>query len=211
MDRDFKGIWIPKEVWLDDRLSALEKIILAEIDSLDDGETGCFAGNQYLAEFCQCSVTKVSTCISKLVELGYLESASFDGRKRVLKSSLSKFERQNNKNCKADFQKVKGSLNSNIASNIVENRYCSFDDFWKLYPKKVGKAQAEKAWNKLKVDEPLFEAMKKAIECQKRSKQWKDKQYIPYPATWLNGRRWEDELEDQNELNHDADAIREFF
>ena len=54
MDRDFKGIWIPKEIWLDERLNALDKIILAEINSLD-GEDGCYASNQYLAEFCQCS------------------------------------------------------------------------------------------------------------------------------------------------------------
>ena len=211
MNRDFKGIWIPKEIWLDDRLSALEKMILAEVDSLDDGDDGCFASNQYLAQFCQCSVTKVSTCISKLIELGYLETTSFDGRKRVLKSCLSKFERQDSKNCKPAFQKMKGSIDSNIANNITENNYCSFDEFWKLYPKKVGKAQAEKAWKKLKVDEALFDTMKKAIECQKRSKQWMDKQYIPYPSTWLNGRRWEDELEERTDLNYDADGIREFF
>lgn len=211
MDRDFKGIWIPKEVWLDDRLSALEKMILAEVDSLDDGETGCFASNQYLAEFCQCSEAKITKAIAKLKNLGYVEAVSFDGRKRLLRSRMVKNTTLTSKKYEADLQKVLPSSISNIASNIVENKYCSFDDFWKLYPKKVGKAQAEKAWTKLKVDEPLFEAMKKAIECQKRSKQWKDKQYIPYPATWLNGRRWEDELEDQNELNHDADAIREFF
>ena len=35
-DREWRGIWIPKEVWLDERLSALEKIILFEIDSLDN-------------------------------------------------------------------------------------------------------------------------------------------------------------------------------
>ena len=37
-ERDFKGVWIPKEVWLDERLSMLDKGIFAEIDSLDKGE-----------------------------------------------------------------------------------------------------------------------------------------------------------------------------
>jgi hypothetical protein len=41
MERDFKGVWIPKEIWLDERLNALEKIILTEIDSLDATERGC--------------------------------------------------------------------------------------------------------------------------------------------------------------------------
>lgn len=120
MNRDFKGVWIPKEVWLDDRLTALDKVIFVEIDSLDDGETGCYASNQYLAEFCQCSVTKVSSAVAKLTELGYIETASFDGRKRVLKSRLTKSVRQTNEKCKADEQKVKGSLNNNIANNKVD-------------------------------------------------------------------------------------------
>lgn len=120
MNRDFKGVWIPKEIWLDDRLTALDKVIFVEIDSLDDGETGCYASNQYLAEFCQCSVTKVSNAVAKLTELGYIETASFDGRKRVLKSRLTKSVRQDNEKCKADEQKVKGSLNNNIANNKVD-------------------------------------------------------------------------------------------
>ena len=52
-NRDFKGVWIPKEVWLDTRLNALDKVILMEIDSLDQGEKGCYASNEHLAEFCQ--------------------------------------------------------------------------------------------------------------------------------------------------------------
>lgn len=120
MNRDFKGVWIPKEIWLDDRLTALDKVIFVEIDSLDDGETGCYASNQYLAEFCQCSVTKVSSAVAKLTELGYIKTASFDGRKRILKSRLTKSVRQTNEKFKADEQKVKVSLNNNIANNKVD-------------------------------------------------------------------------------------------
>ena len=116
-DRDFKGVWIPKEIWLDTRLTSLDKVILVEIDSLDNGEKGCFASNEHLADFCQCSLTKVSTSISKLIEFGYVGVASFDGRKRFLKSRLSKSERQPFKNCEADFQKVKDSNTSNKPKN----------------------------------------------------------------------------------------------
>ena len=91
--RDFKGVWIPKEIWLDERLNALDKCIFVEVDSLDNEETGCYASNKYLAEFCKCSETKVSTALSKLINLGYLYVQSFDGRQRILKSRLSKIER----------------------------------------------------------------------------------------------------------------------
>lgn len=121
--RDFKGVWIPKKVWLDTRLNALDKVILMEIDSLDQGEKGCYASNEHLAEFCQCSKTKVSTAISKLIECGYLYIQNFDGRKRELKSRLSNFERQNIKNCNADIQNLKESNTvNNTVNNTVSNK-----------------------------------------------------------------------------------------
>ena len=58
MSRKFKGIWIPQKIWLDKNLTPLEKIILLEIDSLDDEKVHCFATNKYLADFCQCSEKK---------------------------------------------------------------------------------------------------------------------------------------------------------
>ena len=71
-----------------------------------------------------------------------------------------------------------------------------FNQFWTAYPKHIAKQSAVKAFEKLKPDEKLLEAMLKAIEMQKESKQWEKDggAFIPYPATWLNQRRWEDEL-----------------
>lgn len=117
-ERDFKGIWIPAEVWLDERLNPLEKVILMEIDSLDCGEKGCYASNEYIAGFCQCSESKVAHAVTRLVELGYVSRKSFDGRQRILQSRLAKFARQNSKVCKADVQNLQ---ESNIDSNIDIN------------------------------------------------------------------------------------------
>ena len=114
-ERDFKGIWIPAEVWLDERLNPLEKVILMEIDSLDCGDKGCYASNEYIAGFCQCSESKVAHAVTRLVELGYVSRKSFDGRQRILQSRLAKFARQNSKVCKADVQNLQ---ESNIDSNI---------------------------------------------------------------------------------------------
>ena len=95
--RDFKGVWIPKEIWLDTELTMLDKVILVEINSLDNGDTGCYASNEYLSEFCNCSVSKVSESISKLKKLGYLELIKTDGRHRYLRSRLLKNRRQTTK------------------------------------------------------------------------------------------------------------------
>lgn len=87
--RDFKGVWIPKEIWLDNRLTAVEKVLLIEIDSLSGGELGCIKTNETLAEFCQCGVRTVTRSISNLKDLGLIRVESFDGRKRVLRSCLA--------------------------------------------------------------------------------------------------------------------------
>lgn len=72
-----------------------------------------------------------------------------------------------------------------------------FDAFWKAYPKKVAKAKARMVWGKLNIDDKLFSQVMAALKLQRQSDQWaKDGgQYIPHPTTWLNGQRWEDEID----------------
>lgn len=84
--RAFKGIWIPAEIWLSEDLSDRDKIILAEIDSLDNID-GCFATNKYFANFFNLSIVRVSNIISNLIEKKYITS-SIDqsrGNRRVLR------------------------------------------------------------------------------------------------------------------------------
>lgn len=83
MNRDFKGVWIPKEIWLDKELDLTEKALLIEIHSLDN-EFHCVAGNDYFAEFLNCSESTITRAIKHLKELGYIAS-SFDGRVRKLR------------------------------------------------------------------------------------------------------------------------------
>ena len=73
-----KGIWISKKLYFDKRLTALEKFILIELESLDN-EDGCCASNRYLANFCQCSVPKITQTIKKLSDLGYIEVTYIKG------------------------------------------------------------------------------------------------------------------------------------
>jgi uncharacterized protein YdaU (DUF1376 family) len=79
-----------------------------------------------------------------------------------------------------------------------------FPKFWKLYPNKKGKAAAEKAWKKLKVTDDLFSLIAQGLAKQCTSPAWtKDGgQFIPHPATWLNGKRWEDEVSVPSNVHH---------
>lgn len=74
-----------------------------------------------------------------------------------------------------------------------------FDQFWKAYPRKIGKGAAETAWKKIKEPGATLVLILEAIERQKESQDWQKEngQYIPNPATWLNQRRWEDEVSNQ--------------
>lgn len=64
-NRAFKGIWIPKEIWLNKDLSLIEKVFLVEIDSLDN-DKGCFASNAYFANFFGMSKGRCSQIIKSL-------------------------------------------------------------------------------------------------------------------------------------------------
>ena len=87
------------------------------------------------------------------------------------------------------------TVHNNTVHNITkENTYTpDFEEFWKEYPKKIGKRNTYKSWNK--INAPLVVILK-AIKEQKNSRQWKedDGKYIPHPSTWLNQGRWEDEI-----------------
>ena len=112
MNRDFKGIWIPANLWLSKELSITEKCLLAEIDSLDNNpEKGCFASNEYLGTFLGISTGRTANLISELKKKGYIEQVYFDGRNRGLRVP-SVYERESrlhenvnhlHKNVKADF------------------------------------------------------------------------------------------------------------
>lgn len=126
-ERDFKGVWFPKEIWFDTRINALDKMILLEIDSLDKDEKGCYASNEYLGNFCQCSPSKVSYSVNKLIQLGYLELISFNGRERCLRSLIS----LPSKIWEADYQNLLQRYikrNNNISNDILFKEKKSLED-----------------------------------------------------------------------------------
>lgn len=92
MNRNFKGIWIPAHIWLDDNINLTEKCLLAEIDSLSDID-GCFASNQYFADFFGLSKDRISKLISGLRKKGYItveliyKEGTCEVDKRIIKAN----------------------------------------------------------------------------------------------------------------------------
>ena len=118
MERYFKGVWIPKEVYLDKKLSWFEKILLVEIWNLDN-DNGCFASNEYFAEFLGVTTVHISRSISHLKDEGYLISEFIDN-KRILRAF--------NKNVKVLLTDGLTAINKNVKhiykdtkDNIINN------------------------------------------------------------------------------------------
>lgn len=85
--RQFKGIFIEASIWLEKGLSLIEKCLWAEIDSLFcEHHGGCYANNEYLADFIGIKERTLRDALAKLRAVGLIEDISFDGRTRVIKA-----------------------------------------------------------------------------------------------------------------------------
>jgi hypothetical protein len=71
----------------------------------------------------------------------------------------------------------------------------TFEQFWQLYPRKVGKLTAKRSWEKLS-QENKQKALEAIVEHRKfwvaKGTDW---EFIPHASTWLNQERFEDELD----------------
>lgn len=76
-----------------------------------------------------------------------------------------------------------------------------FDAFWTAYPRKQAKTPAAKAFARLRADDALLTTMLEALARHAASADWRKDggKFIPYPATWLNDRRWEDEAAEDDD------------
>ena len=81
---------------------------------------------------------------------------------------------------------------SSHSKTLIDER---FEEFWSVYPRKVGKSAVYKAWKRLRPDAALFSRILAAIDNAKATEQWQREagRFIPYPLTWLNQGRWDDD------------------
>lgn len=94
----------------------------------------------------------------------------------------------------------------------AQSRSDYFDRFWKLYPKKKSKADAEKAWSKLKMSDEFFTVIIQALSVQCSSQDWTKEagKYVPLAGTWIRGKRWEDEVSPAAQQKHNGFAQADY-
>lgn len=139
--REFKGIFIPAELWLNTELTVNEKVLYAEIDSFTSNDKSCFISNKHIADLLNVTETNASKCLSSLIQKGLVEVTKFDGRRRYVKTTLYK-------NDKADLSKTtrqgcqeRQNINTFTKDRKKENilKESEIVDFWnentKDYPK----------------------------------------------------------------------------
>ena len=166
-NRNFQGVWIPKEIYLSQELNWTEKILLIEITSLDN-EEHCIASNKYFADFLGVNEFTISHAISKLKKLGYIKQIDFDGRQRRLASCLNAgllistnegCEKQQGSIAENSKAQIYNNIENNIGNNLdyIKENFIKektepfeneFQDFWELFPRdrRGNKQKAYKAY-----------------------------------------------------------------
>lgn len=165
MERAFKGVWIPKEIWLSEHLTLQEKVFLVEIDSLDN-EDGCYASNKHFAKFFGLSKGRCSQIISQLSEKGYI---SITYKRNEDKSIDKRVIRVVNKlNTPIKFPKdpyLENDKESNTSLSNTNNIYTLFQHWNEQGIIKHRKMnQAMKSHINARLEDYSVEELKKAIE-----------------------------------------------
>lgn len=119
MSKKFIGVWIPKAIYQDQRLTPTDKLILADMASLASEGGEYFKSNDTIAEEVNVSVSSVSRSIRKLTQL-QLITTQYDGRVRLIKltRALVKMTKQTSQIDKADLSKRLDSIHSSIQDSI---------------------------------------------------------------------------------------------
>lgn len=124
-DRQFKGVWIPADVWLDCDLSMTEKALLAEIDSFTGNGKSFYKSNETIVKEYQVSRSTIARAVKKLGKLGYIEVKT-DGRHRYLSSRLGrvvKMKRQGSHNDDAGASKRRATnTKERTKENTIKKR-----------------------------------------------------------------------------------------
>lgn len=104
--------------------------------------------------------------------------------------------------CNSGVTPVKTNKNQENQENQKKNNIYTpnFLSFWKTYPKKEGKGAAFKAYQNIKEPKPTLQHIVESITEHQQKEQWQTKQFIPFPATWINQRRWEDEVSEDDSI-----------
>lgn len=195
--------WMANELGL----KGNELLVYAIIYGFSQDNESRFTGSLgYLASWTSSTKQGVSKAIKSLIEKGLIKK--FESHKNGVKfveycvsefntmqqSCIGGMQQSLTNNISIDNIDIKNSVNTYTKKESVDTL---FDRFWNEYPKKIDKAKCKKWFEKNKPNEQLVNKMLETIiRFKTYSEQWKkdNGRFIPYPLTWLNGGRWDDEL-----------------
>lgn len=101
--------------------------------------------------------------------------------------------------------KKKSKTTAKRKSVLTVAQQALFEKFYSAYPKKVDRATAERAWAKIdpQPDDEFTEKIIQAVEAaRKYDSRFREKQYIPNPASWLNAKGYLNEYEQEGGRNN---------
>lgn len=87
------------------------------------------------------------------------------------------------------------SCNENSEIEVLDQKEMWFESFWEIYPKHQDKKKAKQKFLKLCTDEKKYQEIMQGLRNVLPVWAKKDNKYIPMPTTWLNGERWNDEVD----------------
>lgn len=192
-------------------LKPATKIVLYWLADHHNGETGkCFPSLNRLALLAEMDKSTVVRHIDTLENLGLVDrvrsnrdDGGFSSTHYVLKIGTP-LSQNTTSPCSKTAPPLVAKCNTNLGSNNLGNNNNKsssddevdyyFDQLWSLYPRKVGKGQARKAFKAASKKKDFYDLLPKLMDYV-QTLEGKDKQFIPHLATWLNGERWEDEVE----------------
>ena len=188
-------------------LKAPSKIVLYWIADHHNSETGaCFPSLSTLAVECEMDRSTIIRHVDALCVMGLIEkversrnngSRTSNGyRLNLTKQPVANYDHPRRKMQPPPVAKCDPlNLGSNNLGNITSKDMSIFDDLWKIYPKKIGKGTARKALAAAMKKTPI-DQIQHALSLFVRSWGNQDKKFMPHLATWLNGERWDDELQE---------------
>ena len=151
MQRDFKGIWIPKEICCQNDLNITEEIVLSVVSTLSEQDDGCFANNEYFAQLLNLSKGRVSKIINLLVKKGYLET-NFS-----YYSEIRKVEKRKIKICMEGGQKEPQNTSFEVVNNqgySQEQPYLLVENSQDIkYKKDYNNISSSQIFEKSKIDD----------------------------------------------------------
>lgn len=96
-----------------------------------------------------------------------------------------------------------------------ESAKTDFLTFWENYPKKVEQEKAQREWERLRPDKDTVEKILQGVAQQCRTKGWQEDhgRFIPNPANWLKGKRWNDSVScpKDKRKSYDIDEIEAYI